>query len=83
MILARLAVDLKFQGQSIGSGLLKDAVLRTLQAADLAGIRAIFVHAKDEKARRFYQRFDFEPSPIDPMKLMLLIKDARKSVAGL
>ena len=83
MILARLAVDLKFQGQSIGSGLLKDAVLRTLQAADLAGIRAIFVHAKDEKARRFYERFDFEPSPIDPMKLMLLIKDARKTVAGL
>jgi len=62
MILARLAVDLKFQGQSIGSGLLKE---------------------KDEKARRFYERFDFEPSPIDPMKLMLLIKDARKTVAGL
>ena len=83
MILARLAVDLKFQGQCIGSGLLKDAVLRTLQAADLAGIRAIFVHAKDEKARRFYERFDFEPSPIDPMKLMLLIKDARKTVSRL
>jgi len=82
MILARLAVDLKFQGQSIGSRLLKDAVLRTLEAADLAGIRAIFVHAKDEKARRFYEHFDFEPSPIDPMKLMLLIKDARKT-AGL
>lgn len=83
MILARLAVDLNFQGQSVGSGLLKDAILRTLEAADLAGIRAIFVHAKDEKARRFYNRFDFEPSPIDPMKLMLLIKDARKTIAGL
>lgn len=82
MILARLAVDLKCHGQGIGSGLLKDAVLRTLEAADLAGIRAIFVHAKDEKARSFYERFNFEPSPIDPMKLMLLIKDARKSVAG-
>ncbi len=83
MILARLAVGLKFQGQSIGRGLLKDAVLRTLQAADLAGIRVIFFHAKDEKARRFYELFGFEPSPIDPMKLMLLIKDARKTVAGL
>ncbi len=83
MILARLAVDLKFQGQGVGSGLLKDAVLRTLEAADLAGIRAIFVQAKDEKARRFYERSDFEPSPIDPMKLMLLIKDARKTIAGL
>ena len=83
MILARLAVDLTFQGQRVGSGLLKDAVLRTLAAADLAGIRAIFIHAKDEKARRFYERFDFEPSPIDPMKLMLLLKDAQRTVTGL
>jgi hypothetical protein len=50
-----------------------------LQAAKFAGIRAIFVNAKDEKARRFYERFDFEPSPVDPLKLMLLIKDAEKT----
>jgi len=80
MILARLAVDLGCQGKKIGSGLLKDAVLRTLQASEHAGIRAIFVHAKDEKARNFYKHFDFEPSPIDPLKLMLLIKDARKAI---
>lgn len=83
MILARLAVDLKFQGQRVGSGLLKNAMLRTLAAADLAGIRAIFIHAKDEKARIFYERFDFESSPIDPMKLMLLLKDAQKTITGL
>ena len=80
MILARLAVDLGYQGKKIGSGLLKDAVLRTLQASEHAGIRAIFVHAKDEKARDFYEYFGFEPSPIDPLKLMLLVKDARKSI---
>ena len=79
MVLARLAVDLRGQGCGIGRGLLKDAVLRTLQAAKFAGIRAIFVNAKDEKARRFYERFDFEPSPVDPLKLMLLIKDAEKT----
>jgi predicted N-acetyltransferase YhbS len=79
MILARLAVDLKFQRIYIGSGLLKDALLRTLQAADYAGIRAVFVHAKDEKARQFYSRFDFEPSPVDPLKMMLLIKDIVKT----
>ncbi len=79
MVLARLAVDLRDQGHGIGKGLLKDAVLRTLQAAKFAGIRAIFVNAKDEKARRFYERFDFEPSPVDPLKLMLLIKDAEKT----
>jgi predicted N-acetyltransferase YhbS len=80
MILARLAVDLGYQGKKIGCGLLKDAVLRTLQASEHAGIRAIFVHAKDEKARNFYEHFSFEPSPIDPLKLMLLIKDARKTI---
>ena len=83
MILDRFAVDLKFQRQGVGGGLLKDAILRTLEAADLAGIGAIFVHAKDEKSLRFYECFDFEPSPIDPMKLMLLIKDAQKTVARL
>lgn len=80
MILARLAVDQRFQGRKIGKGLLRDAVLRTLSAADIAGIRALFVHAKDDKARNFYERFDFEPSPADAMKLMLLIKDAKKAV---
>lgn len=78
MVLARLAVDLHHQGKKIGRGLLKDAVLRTLQAADIAGIRAIFVHAKDERARDFYERFGFEPSPIHPLQLMLLINDCQK-----
>ena len=77
MVLARLAVDIRHQGRKIGSGLLKDAVLRTLQAADIAGIRAIFVHAKDDRARGFYAHFGFEPSPIHPLQLMLLIKDCQ------
>lgn len=80
MILARLAVDLEYQEKKIGSSLLKDALLRTLEASKYAGIRAIFVHAKDEKARNFYTHFDFEPSPIDTLKLMLLIKDIHHSV---
>jgi GNAT superfamily N-acetyltransferase len=75
MVLARLAVDLKHQGKKIGRGLLRDALLRTFQAAEIAGIRAIFVHAKDERARRFYERYGFEPSPIHSLQLMLLIKD--------
>ena len=80
MILARLAVDLNYQDKKVGSGLLKDALLRTLEASEHAGIRAVFVHAKDEKARDFYTHFDFEPSPIDPLKLMLLLKDIQKSM---
>jgi GNAT superfamily N-acetyltransferase len=77
MVLARLTVDLHHQGKKIGRGLLKDAILRTLQAAEIAGIRAIFVNAKDERARKFYERFGFEPSPIHPLQLMLLIKDCK------
>jgi GNAT superfamily N-acetyltransferase len=80
MVLARLAVDRRWQGQGVGEGLLKDALLRTLQAADIAGIRAFAVHAKDERAKRFYERFDFIPSLVDPLHLYVLLKDVRKIV---
>jgi len=80
MLLARLAVRLEWQNRGIGQALLRDALLRTLQAADIAGIRAILVHAKDEAARRWYLRWDFEPSPTDPMHLLLLVKDARQAL---
>lgn len=78
MLLARLAVDLRWQKQGVGAGLQKDAVLRTLQAADIAGSRALVVHAKDQAARKFYERFDFIPSPTDPLHLFMLLKDVRK-----
>ncbi|HEV2169940.1 MAG TPA: GNAT family N-acetyltransferase, partial [Candidatus Binatus sp.] len=80
MILARLAVDRSEQRSGIGKALLKDALLRTEQAADIAGIRALVVHAKDDDARRWYQQFDFEPSPTDLLHLFLLLKDLRKLV---
>lgn len=78
MVLARLAVDVTEQGKGLGKGLLKDALLRTAQAADIAGIRALFVAAKDEAARAFYERFDFDPSPADPYQLFLVIKDLKR-----
>lgn len=79
MLLARLAVDKESKGKGLGVALLHDALARTLQAADIAGIRAIIVHAKDNEARRFYEHFDFDPSPTDPYHLHLLIKDLRKA----
>ncbi|MGI8772110.1 MAG: GNAT family N-acetyltransferase [Acidobacteriaceae bacterium] len=78
MLLARLAVHKEWQKKGVGRALLKDAVLRTLQAADIAGIRALAVHAKDDEARRYYERFDFSPSPTDPLHLFALLKDIRK-----
>jgi GNAT superfamily N-acetyltransferase len=75
LILARLAVASAWAGKGFGSGLLKDALGRTLAAAELAGLRAVAVHAKDDEARAFYEHFDFMPSPSDPMHLFLLLKD--------
>ncbi len=82
MLLARLAIDVKWQGKGLGSGLLKDAMLRTLQAAEIAGIRALAVHAKDDEARAFYERFDFAASPSDPYHLFRLLKDIRAYLGG-
>lgn len=80
MLLARLAIATTWQGKRLGAGLLKDAMLRTLQAADIAGIRAFAVHAKDDEARGFYEHFDFLPSPSDPFHLFRLLKDIRNVI---
>jgi GNAT superfamily N-acetyltransferase len=82
MLLARMGVSQRFQGQGVGKGLLKDAIVRTLAAADIAGIRAFAVHAKNEKARAFYERFDFIHSPTDPLHMFVLIKDLRQALGG-
>jgi GNAT superfamily N-acetyltransferase len=80
IVLARLAVGLSFQGRGLGAALLKDAMQRTMRAADIAGIRAFLVHAKDDEARRFYEHFDFAPSPTDPYHLFILLKDLRAAL---
>jgi GNAT superfamily N-acetyltransferase len=80
MLLARLAVATAWQGKGLGAGLLKDAMLRTLQAADIAGIRALAVHAKDDEARAFYERYDFIAAPTDPYHLFMLLKDVRAAM---
>ena len=81
MVIGRLAVDLKFQGRGIGSALLKDAVLRTVQAAEIAGIRAILVHAINESAKRFYEKLGFMASPTNPMTLMITVRAAAHTLA--
>ncbi len=67
-------------GRGLGAGLLKDALRRTAQAADIAGIRAFAVHAKEDAAVSFYRRYDFIPSPTDPLHLFLLMKDLRRAM---
>jgi len=74
IILARLAVDKSEQGKGLGKALLKNAVLKTIQASEIAGIKAIMVKAKDKEAKVFYQKYDFIESPIDEMILFLPIE---------
>jgi GNAT superfamily N-acetyltransferase len=75
LLLARLAVDKSFENKGLGARLLKDALLRALSVARTVGVRAVVVHAKDERARAFYEHFGFESLPNNPLHLFLLTKD--------
>ena len=81
MLLARLAIGKGHQGKGLGAGLLRDAELRTLQAGDIAGIRALTTYAKDDAARRFYEHFEFMASPTDPLHLFILLKDLKGALS--
>lgn len=79
-LLARLAIDKREQGKGLGPALLKNALQRIEQAAEIIGIRAVLVHAIDQEARGFYKKFDFEESAVNDLHLMLLMKDLRASL---
>ena len=76
MVLARLAVDVRTQGLKLGAGLLQDAVRRVLVVSENAGVRALLVHAIDERAKQFYEHYGFQVSPLHPMTLMLRLANA-------
>jgi GNAT superfamily N-acetyltransferase len=80
VLLARLAIDKSQQGKGLGKALLFDALTRIEEAAGIVAVRAVMVHAIDAAARRFYEHFEFEPSPVDPFQLLLLLKDLRKAL---
>ena len=67
------------RGRGIGAVLLKDALLRTLQASEITGLRAMIVHAKDDAAKSFYEKFGFQSSPIDAFHLFLKVSDIMAS----
>ena len=71
IVLGRLAVDAAYQGQGIGAGLLQDALLRALNAANDIGARILLCHAIDEAARAFYLKYSFIQSPVEELTVML------------
>jgi GNAT superfamily N-acetyltransferase len=83
ILLARLAVDRSEQGTGLGRLLLIDALSRALTAAEAIGARAILFHAIDDEAAAFYKKFGFEPSPLDPRQLLLLMKDLRATLKSI
>ena len=80
ILLARLAVATHWQHKGIGRALLKDACIRALMVSDIAGCRAFLVHAKDEQAKQWYVQFGMEPSPTNPLHLLLLISDVKENM---
>jgi predicted N-acetyltransferase YhbS len=82
VVLARLGVDIAEQGRGLGTALVKDAFLQVASVADRVGVRALLIHAETEKVAEYYARIDpgFEPSPTDPLHLVLLMKDLRRAI---
>jgi len=77
VVLARLAVDQAYQGRGLGRALFRDSAQRVVNAADVIGIRGVVVHALSEEAKAFYLALGFDPSPNDPMTLMVTLQDLR------
>jgi GNAT superfamily N-acetyltransferase len=76
-LLARFAVDQRWQGRGLGLALLRDAILRIVGAAETIGVRAVLVHAILDNARVFYEYWGFGPSPVEPMTLMIILSRKR------
>jgi len=81
-VLARLAIDQSRQGEGLGRALFRDCALRVANAADTIGIRGIIVHAISEQAKAFYLAVGFDPSPSEPMTLMVTLADVRRLLEG-
>ena len=80
VVLARLAVDRAYQGRGLGRALFRDSARRVANAADAIGIRGVVVHAVSEQAKAFYLALGFDPSPRDPMTLMVTLPDLRAAL---
>jgi len=80
VVLARLAIARTHRGQGLGRALFQDAARRVMHAADTIGIRALLVHALSEDAKTFYLRLGLDPSPLDPMTLMVTLADLQAAI---
>ena len=82
ILLARLAIDASEKGKGLGKALVRDALIRAIRASEIAGLRAVLVHAKDEAAKNFYQKLGFQPAPHNEFHLFMKMSDIRASLAN-
>jgi GNAT superfamily N-acetyltransferase len=75
VLLARMGVDSRHQGQGLGAALLKHFMLKAIEVARSVGVRVFLIHAKDENAKNFYEHYGFVESPLDPLVMMTLLTD--------
>jgi GNAT superfamily N-acetyltransferase len=81
VVLARLAVARSHHDRGLGRALFQDATYRVIQAADAIGIRGMIVHALSDEAKAFYLHLGLDPSPLEPMTLMVTLADLKASIA--
>ena len=82
VVLGRLATDQTFEGRGIGSGMLRDAIARTLRSAGEIGVRGLVVHALDDDATKFYLRYGFVPCPVGERTLFLAVETALRALSA-
>ncbi|MBX9771329.1 MAG: GNAT family N-acetyltransferase [Candidatus Obscuribacterales bacterium] len=78
MMLGRLAVDKAWAGKGLGNSLLLDALQRALAASEIAGLRAVVVDAKDDAAKRFYEKRGFRSWPVGSNRLFVTIPELKR-----
>ena len=65
----------RYRGRGLAAALLKHFLLKVLEVAEHTGVRIALVHAANDTAAGFYRRYGFEPSPVDDLTLMVLVRD--------
>jgi GNAT superfamily N-acetyltransferase len=75
ILLARVGVDSRHQGEGLGAALLKHFMLKAIEVAQSVAVRVLLIHAKDENAKSFYEHYGFVESPVDPLVMMMLLTE--------
>lgn len=82
ILLGRMAVDSRHQGNGLGAAMLKRFMTKAIEVSEIVGVRLVLVHAKDQQASDFYQHHGFVESPIDPLTMRMMLPPTRRSSRG-